>query len=121
MRLTLIGSLVVFATASSSAFSQTSKIDLRTKPGVETVKGEWRYSDVKIIEVDGKGPPPENKPLKLIVSSPALRNQTSTTRSGRSLTRRPWVKDGPTASFASIGIESRSRFLLKPRARASIS
>src|SRR3954447_22791431 len=48
--------------ASSSA--QTTKIDLRTKAGVEKVKGSWRYHDVKIIEVDGKGPPPENKPLK---------------------------------------------------------
>ncbi len=37
-----------------SVFAQ--KIDLRTKDGVKTVKGEWRYSDVKIVEVPGKGP-----------------------------------------------------------------
>ena len=38
--------------------AQSTKIDLRTKAGVEQVKGQWRYHDVKIIEVDGKGPPP---------------------------------------------------------------
>lgn len=32
------------------------KIDLRTAEGVKKVKGEWRYSDVKIVEVDGKNP-----------------------------------------------------------------
>ena len=39
--------------------ADSKKIDLRTKAGVEAVKGEWRYSDVKLIEVvtttaDGK-------------------------------------------------------------------
>ena len=29
------------------------KIDLRTAKGVEAVKGQWRYSEVKIVEVDG--------------------------------------------------------------------
>jgi gluconolactonase len=37
-------------------------IDLRTKEGTQLVKGEWRYSDVKIIEVDSKGPGPDLKP-----------------------------------------------------------
>ncbi len=37
-------------------------IDLRTKEGVQLVKGDWRYSDVKIIEVDAKGPGPDLKP-----------------------------------------------------------
>lgn len=37
-------------------------IDLRTREGVELVKGRWRYSDVKIIEVDSKGPGPDLKP-----------------------------------------------------------
>ncbi|MDB5351064.1 MAG: hypothetical protein JWN86_2311 [Planctomycetota bacterium] len=47
-----------------AANAQTSKIDLRTKAGAEKVKGQWRYHDVKIIEVDGKGPPPESKPVR---------------------------------------------------------
>ena len=30
-------------------------IDLSTKEGVDLVKGQWRYSDTKIIEVDSRG------------------------------------------------------------------
>jgi gluconolactonase len=37
-------------------------IDLRTAEGARLVKGQWRYSDVKIIEVDGKGVGPDLKP-----------------------------------------------------------
>jgi gluconolactonase len=37
-------------------------VDLRTKPGVELVKGQWRYSDVKIIETDFRAPGPDLKP-----------------------------------------------------------
>ena len=56
--------VALLAIIPASALAQSTKIDLRTKAGVEKVKGQWRYSDVKIIEVDGKGPPPENKPLR---------------------------------------------------------
>jgi gluconolactonase len=31
-------------------------IDLATRTGVELVKGQWRYSDTRIIEVDSRGP-----------------------------------------------------------------
>jgi len=37
-------------------------VDLRTKEGTQLVKGDWRYSDVKIVEVDSKGPGPDLKP-----------------------------------------------------------
>lgn len=37
-------------------------IDLRTKEGAQLVKGDWRYSDLKIVEVDSKGPGPDLKP-----------------------------------------------------------
>lgn len=37
-------------------------IDLATKEGALAVKGNWRYSDVKIVEVDAKGPGPDLKP-----------------------------------------------------------
>ncbi len=37
-------------------------IDLRTPEGVRLVNGQWRYSDVKIVEVDAKGPGPDLKP-----------------------------------------------------------
>jgi gluconolactonase len=37
-------------------------IDLRTKEGVQMIHGEWRYSDVQILEVEAKGPGPDLKP-----------------------------------------------------------
>ncbi|MGH7252943.1 MAG: hypothetical protein ACREIE_03990, partial [Nitrospiraceae bacterium] len=37
-------------------------IDLTTKEGVRLVRGEWRYSDTKIIEVDFKAPGPDGQP-----------------------------------------------------------
>ena len=37
-------------------------IDLATKEGVRLVRGEWRYSDTKIIEVDFKAPGPDGQP-----------------------------------------------------------
>ena len=45
-----------------SAGVAAEKIDLRTIDGVQAVKGEWRYADVKIVEVDGTGP--DKKPVK---------------------------------------------------------
>jgi gluconolactonase len=36
-------------------------VDLRTKEGTQLVQGVWRYSDVKIAEVDSKGPGPDLK------------------------------------------------------------
>src|SRR5262249_15276356 len=37
-------------------------VDLRTRPGVELVKGQWRYSDVRIIETNFRAPGPDLKP-----------------------------------------------------------
>ncbi len=37
-------------------------IDLRTAEGAQLVKGQWRYSDVKIAEVDSRGPGADLKP-----------------------------------------------------------
>lgn len=37
-------------------------IDLATVEGVNLVKGQWRYSDTKIIEVDFNGPGPDSQP-----------------------------------------------------------
>src|SRR5215471_16793456 len=37
-------------------------VDLRTREGTQLVAGTWRYSDVKIVEVDSKGPGPDLKP-----------------------------------------------------------
>jgi len=37
-------------------------IDLAASEGVRAVQGEWRYSDVKIVETDFRGPGPDNQP-----------------------------------------------------------
>ncbi len=37
-------------------------VDLATKEGAQLIKGEWRYSDTKIIEIDFKGPGPDGQP-----------------------------------------------------------
>lgn len=37
-------------------------IDLASNDGVKMVRGQWRYSDTKIIEVDFKGPGPDRQP-----------------------------------------------------------
>ena len=39
-----------------------SVIDLATENGVRLVKGQWRYSDTKIIEVDFRGPGEDKQP-----------------------------------------------------------
>ncbi len=37
-------------------------IDLATEEGVKMVKGAWRYSDTRIIEVDFRAPGPDKQP-----------------------------------------------------------
>jgi len=37
-------------------------IDLGTREGAQLVKGTWRYSNTRIVEVDAKGPGPDLKP-----------------------------------------------------------
>ncbi len=46
--------IAAWHTGAAAVFAQARKIDLRTAEGAATVKGEWRYHDVKIIEVEGK-------------------------------------------------------------------
>ena len=53
---------VALGVAARPADAQINEIDLRTTEGVKAVKGEWRYHDVKIVEVDGTGP--DKKPVK---------------------------------------------------------
>ena len=52
--------------AKTSAEVPTGKpeamIDLATVDGVRAVKGEWRYSDTKIVEVDFVGAGPDKQP-----------------------------------------------------------
>src|SRR3990170_184735 len=39
-----------------------ASIDISTREGVNLVKGQWRYSDVEIIQVDFKAPGPDGQP-----------------------------------------------------------
>ena len=39
-----------------------ASIDLTTKDATQLVKGEWRYSDTKIVEIDFKAPGPDGQP-----------------------------------------------------------
>ena len=65
MRNVTIPLAILAALMTSPVLAQSkSKIDLRTKAGVESIQGEWRYSDVELVVVEGKGPPPGNKPVK---------------------------------------------------------
>src|SRR5881628_1935416 len=54
------------ALAETNADAPTGKadavIDLATREGVDLVKGQWRYSDTKIIQVDFKAAGPDKQP-----------------------------------------------------------
>src|SRR5438067_1060129 len=65
----IFGALVFLAgraLAETNADAPTGKpdvvIDLATKEGVDLVKGQWRYSDTKIIHVDFKAAGPDKQP-----------------------------------------------------------
>jgi hypothetical protein len=76
--------LTVAAMAQTSADAPKGQpeatINLAAPEGVKLVKGEWRYSDAKIFEIDFKGPGPDNQPT-----------------------------GAPRAGFVSIGIALKSR------------
>ena len=52
---TIAALVAAVAFGSPTAMAQAKKIDLSTKEGVAAVKGQWKYHDVKIMEVEGKG------------------------------------------------------------------
>lgn len=58
--MTVRSSLAVLAAlvalAAPTRGEEPRKIDLRTKAGVESVKGEWRWHDVDLVPVTGKNP-----------------------------------------------------------------
>ena len=55
------------------AAAKAAMINLGSVEGVKAVKGEWRYSDTKIVEADFRGPGPDN-------SRPACQSKLTTTR-----------------------------------------
>jgi gluconolactonase len=44
-------------------------IDLATEEGVKMVKGGWRYSDTRIIEVDFRAPGPDKQPTGAVIKT----------------------------------------------------
>ena len=52
--LPLFACVAAWAVCAQPVLAQSKKIDLRTKAGAAAVKGQWRYHDVKIVEVVGK-------------------------------------------------------------------
>ncbi len=47
---------IVAAWGGAARAADTKKIDLRTRAGVEAVRGEWRYSNARIVEIPHKAP-----------------------------------------------------------------
>jgi gluconolactonase len=49
-------------------------VDLRTREGVELVRGEWRYSDARLVEVESRGSGPDlrasGEPVKALDIAP---------------------------------------------------
>lgn len=60
----IFSAFIAYAENSSEvpADQAAATIDLATSDGVQLVKGQWRYSDTKIIEVDFKGPGADGQP-----------------------------------------------------------
>jgi gluconolactonase len=60
----LVFALSLFATSAQQPPSGKSEatIDLATEDGAKLVKGQWRYSDTRIVEVDFRGPGPDKQP-----------------------------------------------------------
>jgi gluconolactonase len=46
----------------SPAARPDATVDLGTREGVALVKGQWRYSDANIVEIDFRAPGPDRKP-----------------------------------------------------------
>jgi gluconolactonase len=59
---TLVASTSAPRDASIANAPPEASVDLATREGVRLVKGEWRYSDTRIIEVDFAGPGPDGQP-----------------------------------------------------------
>ena len=74
LRSATLAAIVIMAASPQSTLAQNwaaqqppygrpdATIDLRTNEGVDLVKGQWRYSDAQIIEVDSRGPGADLKP-----------------------------------------------------------
>jgi gluconolactonase len=55
MRKLIAATTIVMTLGATRAWAEDKVIDLRTDEGSQAVKAQWRYQDVKIVEVEGKG------------------------------------------------------------------
>ena len=73
LTLTVVIQLSTSAAIETNATTPTGKpdafIDLATSEGIAAVKGQWRYSDTRIVEVDFKGPGADNQPSGALVKT----------------------------------------------------
>ena len=60
--LTLAVPMLALAASLAPEGKPEATIDLATVEGVQLVKGQWRYSDTKIVEVDFSGPGADGQP-----------------------------------------------------------
>src|SRR5215210_391401 len=83
-------------------------INLATDEGAKLVKGQWRYSDTRIVEVDfkspGAGQQPTGAPNKTYDYLPKAGPPISTTQCGRRFRRVRWTRVVRPAGCVSIGI-----------------
>jgi gluconolactonase len=72
----LLSSVVLFAQDVPDG-PPAASIDLATAYGVASVKGQWKYSDTRIVEVDFNAPATDNQP-----SGPAVKTYDYTPKAG---------------------------------------
>jgi len=88
----VFGPRVTHATAGSNEVptgKPEASIDLASSSGVALIKGDWRYSDTKIIEVDFRGPGQDKQPT----GSP-VKTYDYTPHAGGADFDRCWRSDG---------------------------
>src|SRR5438067_5133306 len=104
----LVGRALAETNADAATGKADAVIDLATKEGVDLVKGGWRYSDTKIIDVDFKaaGPDkqPTGKPNKTYDFTPHAGVADLTTQNGKRSMRRHSKRDARPDGFVSTGI-----------------
>ncbi len=80
-------------------------VDLKTKEGVALVNGEWRYSDVRIVEKEFKAPGPTgDDPLLLYPTGRTIKTNDIFPKAGvKSFDDKQWIKLDPSSLEARRG------------------
>jgi gluconolactonase len=94
--LLIVTALARMAFARSNTAAPAGKpeatIDLATVAGVQAVKGQWRYSDTRIVEIDFRAPGPDRQP-----TGPAVKTYDYTPHAGGAdFDDSKWEVIGPT-------------------------